>query len=307
MTDWPRISVVTPCYQHAAYLEATIRSVLEQDYPNLEYFVIDGGSTDGSVDIIKKYESQLTGWVSEPDRGQTHAINKGFARATGELHAYLNSDDLYLPGALRAVGERYVEAGRPGILHGRVRWLDAQGEFLDRSTHFGDITTYQEMVDPWRYWWRQKQWVQPEVFWTAEAAKQAGSFDEDLHLAMDYGYWLRLLRQGERVERLDVDVAGFRLTPEQKSSAAVEAAEEIRSLVRQEVWDASAPISTLTRWRCQGWCLYEREFQQLAQGMLSEGRGRLSRWPQLAAYCLRHPQLLLVPALWRQAGVRGNA
>ncbi len=302
MTEWPRISVVTPCYQHAAYLETTIRSVLEQDYPNLEYFIIDGGSRDGSVEIIKKYESHLAGWVSEPDRGQTHAINKGFARATGELHAYLNSDDLYLPGALRAVAQRYVEAGRPGIIHGRVRWLNAAGEKLDRPPHFGEITTYQDMVDPWRFWWRQKQWVQPEVFWSAEAAKQAGPFEEDLHLAMDYGYWLRLLRQGERVERLDLDVAGFRFTPEQKSSAAVEAAEEIRNLVRREAWDATAPIPALTRWRCQGWCLYEREFQQLAQEMLKQGKGRFARWPQLAAFCLRHPQIFFVPALWRQAG-----
>lgn len=302
MTDWPRISVVTPCYQHAAYLEATIRSVLEQDYPNLEYFVIDGGSTDGSVDIIRKYESQLAGWVSEPDRGQTHAINKGFARATGELHAYLNSDDVYLPGALRAVAQRYVEAGWPGVIHGQVRWLDVNGEFAERPPHFGQITTYQEMVEPWRFWWQQQQWVQPEVFWTAKAARQAGPFEEKLHLAMDYGYWLRLLRQGERVERLAYEVAGFRFTPEQKSKAAVEAAEEIRSLVRREVWDPAAPLSLFTRWRCQGWCLYEREFQVLAQGMLKEEKGRWFRWPRLAVFCLRHPQVLLVPALWRQAG-----
>src|SRR4051812_45214192 len=96
---YPRISIVTPSCNQAAYLEETIRSVLLQGYPNLEYFVIDGGSTDGSIDIIRKYEAWITGWVSEADRGQSHAINKGFQRCTGDLITFQNSDDYYLPGA----------------------------------------------------------------------------------------------------------------------------------------------------------------------------------------------------------------
>ena len=99
--DLPRISIITPSFNQAQFLEQTIKSVLDQGYPNLEYFIIDGGSTDGSADIIRRYSKQLTYWVSEKDRGQTHAINKGLERATGEIIAYINSDDLYVPGAFR--------------------------------------------------------------------------------------------------------------------------------------------------------------------------------------------------------------
>src|SRR5579862_8824120 len=105
---WPRITVVTPSFQQGRFLEETIRSVLGQGYPNLDYIVIDGGSTDQSVEIIQKYAAQLSYWVSEPDHGQANAVNKGFQRSTGEILGWLNSDDLLLPGALFTIGRAFA-------------------------------------------------------------------------------------------------------------------------------------------------------------------------------------------------------
>src|SRR5262249_17271802 len=153
-------SVVTPNFNYGRYLEETIRSVLLQGYPNLEYIIIDGGSTDNSLEIITKYEAWLTHWVRERDRGQSHAINKGMRKATGDLRAYLNSDDYYLPNAFRRLAELHDE--RPGLdlLHGHCRVVDSSGR--KTGVWRGSIRRYDEILDLWGVWWNKRNFVQPE-------------------------------------------------------------------------------------------------------------------------------------------------
>src|SRR5512136_1965980 len=128
----PLVTVITPSFNQAQFLEATILSVLNQDYPKLEYFVMDGGSTDGSLEIIKKYESRLTGWVSEKDHGQTDAINKGFSRARGDILAWLNSDDTYEINAVREAVAYLRERPEIGLVYGDANFIDESGRIIGR-------------------------------------------------------------------------------------------------------------------------------------------------------------------------------
>ncbi len=184
--ELPLVSVITPSYNQARFLEATIRSVLEQDYPRIEYFILDGGSTDGSLDIIKKYAPRLAGWVSEKDEGQTDAINKGFARATGEILAWLNSDDTYEPGAVREAVE--FLRGRPevGMVYGEANYIDENGRVIGRFP--AAQTDYTRL---------RRGYVhipQQASFWRADLWKKIGPLDPSFYFAMDYDLWVRLAR-----------------------------------------------------------------------------------------------------------------
>jgi glycosyltransferase involved in cell wall biosynthesis len=206
---WPKITVVTPSYNQAAYLEDTIRSVLEQGYPNLEYIVVDGGSRDGSVDIIRKYESQLAWWVSEKDKGQSEAINKGFARATGDIHAYLNSDDTLEPGALFEVAKAF-EAG--------AQWVAGAVRFHQAGVGDWPLPVHRERsVCDWVLFCPLSQ---PGCFWSAELHREIGPFREDLHFYMDYEFWLRMrLARQIRPVVLDRCLAMYRLHDASKTVA----------------------------------------------------------------------------------------
>jgi len=156
--SWPRISVVTPSFNHARFLEATIRSVLLQGYPDLEYIIIDGGSTDGSVELIRKYEDHLACWVSESDRGQAHAINKGFARATGDIVSWLNSDDIYESGVFRLVAENLDPVAGPYVVFGDCLFIYERGRSM-RLFRGIDRPFYRKLC-----YWRGWDIPQPTVF-----------------------------------------------------------------------------------------------------------------------------------------------
>lgn len=200
MNKYPKISIITPSYNQAQFLERTIQSVLDQDYSNLEWIVMDGGSTDGSVEIIQKYEPYFTHWQSEKDNGQSAAINAGMAKATGDVCCWLNSDDLFVDGALSQVGKYFQE-------HTDCQWLVCGGELRDikgktlrvieaKSVSFEGLVTN----------WGGNRVNQPSVFWRRELWEKAGGLREELHLTMDYDLWLNF-SQLDKPHSLDINVA----------------------------------------------------------------------------------------------------
>jgi len=183
--DLPRVTVITPSFNQADFLEQTIQSVLSQNYPNLEYMIVDGGSTDGSVEIIRKYGDRLAWWVSEMDRGQAEAINKGFARATGELVAWLNSDDLFQPGSILAAVEAFRSHPEAGIVYGDVLSINAAGEPINLMK-FTPYTLQDLMAF--------KIISQPGAMMRRAVLQQAGDLELRFHYMLDHHLWLRMVR-----------------------------------------------------------------------------------------------------------------
>lgn len=205
------VSVITPSYNQARFLEATIRSVLEQDYPDMEYIIVDGGSTDGSVDIIRKYADRLAGWVSEPDLGQTDAINKGFAMAKGDILAWLNSDDTYQPGAIREAAAYLQEHPEVGMVYGDANFIDENGKVI------GSFPSCQ--TDFRRLRQGYVHVAQQSSFFRADLWKKVGPLDPSFYFAMDYDLWVRLAREAPLVY-LPCLWANFRLHGDAKTIAA---------------------------------------------------------------------------------------
>jgi len=208
---WPRISIVTPSYNQGRFIEETIRSVLLQGYPNLEYIIIDGGSTDGSVEVIRKHEPWLTYWVSEPDRGQADALNKGFAHAHGDIVAWLNSDDTYEPCTLQRVGQEFGEDQTKAVIYGDCNYVDENGNITYFLRH--PYVTFDSLI---RYW--NPSWPpQPSVFFRREVLEKVGPLNCDLHFAIDYDLWLRIAQDHE-FRHIEHTLANHRLHGESKTS-----------------------------------------------------------------------------------------
>jgi glycosyltransferase involved in cell wall biosynthesis len=182
--NYPKVSIITPSYNQGQFIEDTILSVLGQNYPNLEYIIIDGGSTDGTVEIIKKYEKQISYWVSEKDHGQSHALNKGFEIATGDILAWLNSDDLYMPGALFFIASQVADK-QPGIYFGNCIHFGESDNGV--STLGSNVVNAHKSYDL-AYW---DYIIQPSAFWTSSAWHICGKLREDLHFGFDWEWFLR--------------------------------------------------------------------------------------------------------------------
>ena len=212
--DWPRISVIIPTLNQGSFLDDTLRSVLNQHYPNLELIVIDGGSTDETSGIIERYKSQISHCESEPDRGQSHAINKGLARVTGAVWCYLNSDDLLCPGSLKRVGETFRDSA--------IEWAGGISTIFDAESERGTVTPQEaastkEILTPWS---RSVQYVFPcsnVCFMRRSIYERLGGFDESYHYSMDMDYYTRAFFAGIKLHRIPEVLGRWRWHDESKT------------------------------------------------------------------------------------------
>ena len=186
--DHHLVSIITPSYNQAAYLELTIRSVLVQDYPHIEYFIVDGGSNDGSVDVIRKYATYIDWWTSEPDRGQADAINKGISRAQGEFIAWLNSDDLFQPGTISRAVSILIEHPEAAFVYANATSIDAQGRPLN------DLVFKPLTIDDFIGF---RMICQPAVFMRRKMLEKAGYLDLGYKYLLDHQLWIRLAQVGQ--------------------------------------------------------------------------------------------------------------
>lgn len=207
----PKISIVTPSYNQASFLERTLESVLCQGYPNLEYLVQDGGSTDDTVAVLERYDGRLSGWTSCADNGQAHAINIGFSKTSGEIMAWLNSDDILLPGTLFYVADYFTRHPDVDVVYGHRFLIDEDDRDIGRwmmPQHRDQIISWADFIPQETMFWRRSIWE-----------KAGGQIDESLHFAVDWELLVRFRETGAHFARLPRFLGGFRIHPQQKTSA----------------------------------------------------------------------------------------
>jgi len=224
-----KISIVTPSYNQGEFLEATVRSILAQNYSNLEYIICDGGSNDSSVEIIKKYSNQLAYWESQKDNGQAHAINKGFRRATGEIIGWINSDDILLPGALRRINDVFKNNPEIDVVYGNSVWIDKDGKVIRKrkNASFHYKTWLYGRADP----------LQPEVFYRRRVLEKAGYLNENFHMMLDREWWLRMAQQGCRFLYVDEEFSALRRHTGAKTHLLQKRNEQERWMLHDLYWE----------------------------------------------------------------------
>jgi glycosyltransferase involved in cell wall biosynthesis len=225
MTDALTVSVVTPCFNAAPHIAATIDSVLSQDYPHIDYLVMDGGSTDGTLDVLRSF-GQRVRWISQPDRGQADAINNGFTQTHGEILTWLNADDTYAPGAIQTAATFLAHHPDVDVVYGNANFIDAQGELIGPCAHI-------ESYDEHRLFHYSDFIVQPAAFFRRSAFDAVDGLDASLHWAMDYDLWLKLAGRGT-MRHISPVLANYRWLGESKTaSGGWKRLAEIRGVLRR--------------------------------------------------------------------------
>ena len=210
----PKITIVTPSFNHGQFIEQTIKSIIDQEYPNLKYFVIDGGSTDGTVSILEKYDAHIDFWTSAPDGGQAAAINKGFAMATGDILAWLNSDDTYELGALQQVAQIFQQRSDFDVVSGRCRlWY---GDSRDRFIGPSRLRSLSDFLKIKSNWMSDHLIVQPEAFFRHQAFEKIGGLREELYYCFDACMWMDMAKMGCIFHSVDQHWANLRIHGSQK-------------------------------------------------------------------------------------------
>jgi len=211
--SYPTISIVTPSFEQGSFIERTLLSVFNQRYPKLEYFVQDGGSKDSTVEVLKKHEDNLSGWVSEKDNGQSQAINRGFAKTSGEIMAWLNSDDLLLPGALETVAEYFNRHPEVDVVYGNRLLIDQNDMEIGRwimPGHYSSVLSWVDYIPQETLFWRRTMWE-----------KVGGQIDESFRFAMDWDLLVRFREAGAQFAHIPQFIGAFRIHEHQKTSAAI--------------------------------------------------------------------------------------
>jgi glycosyltransferase involved in cell wall biosynthesis len=267
------VSIVTPSYNQGRFLRRTIDSVLNQTYPHLEYLVMDGGSGDESLDILRSHGDRFF-WVSERDRGQADAINKGFARSRGEIHAFLNSDDVLESDAVAKAVAYFRAHPEWDLLYGEANYIDEDDCVTGR--YETDDYSFDRLM-------RNCCICQPAAFWTRRVAERVGPFNVALHCALDYEYWLRIARAGGRIVRVPDLLAASRRYPETKTLSLRECVhrESIRVCLEQGGYADEGHFHALWQHLCwekpDGWIRHLRRLPKFAERM-AHWSYRVSRW-----------------------------
>ena len=287
----PKITIVTPSYNQGKFIEKTILSVVQQGYPNLEYIVIDGGSNDNTLEIINKYQDYLDYWVSEPDRGQAHAINKGLEQATGDIIAFLNSDDLYLPETLSFVANFFTE-------HPEIDFICGQTEFINQKSQptsgFADLFKVEindmTMTETCHI-------AQPSTFFRASAYQKNGNFNESLHYCFDYDFWLRAYLNGAKFATTNQTLSQFRIHDNSKTNTAYTEGKFDRDFI--QIYQTTLATTTITNAQKKGL----RNGLAIATALLfihleSSNSLPIARF-QLWQIIRQTPEIFLSKSIWR--------
>lgn len=285
--SWPRVSLVTPSYNAAPYLRAAIDSVLAQDYPNIEYLVMDGGSTDGTVELLKEYGDKIR-WLSARDQGQADAIARGFGRTTGTILGWLNADDVLKPGAVLAAVEAFLANPGVALVYGNADFIDEKGSVIAPCTVVEPFAR-RRLLDYGDYI------IQPAAFFTRSAYESVGGLDTSLHWAMDWDLWIRLAQDHDFVQLADV-LASYRwLGSNKTATGGFDRLQEIEAVAR--------------KYGCQGLPAYFRlELARLCASLAKQNmqQGNLSQmlkhgWRSGVAIFTswRAVRCLFYPSVWR--------